>query len=152
MSDIIYSTYEKIIEKEFDVNKSPFLEKVVVMVTAAQGIIDNGGFDYFFEDQFEGNPDYEEFVKVFNEIGARESAEAIQKAIALNKQNRINKFEELDSIVIDQSKSNYQLQVPRHTLPALSNYSAARSRPACRHRRLASRPSRPRSATTRSPR
>ena len=108
MKDLVDITFDKIIKKGFDVNASPFNEKVVVMASTAQGIIDNGGFDYFFENEFEGSPDYEEFIKVFNAIGALESAEAIKDAIEINKHSGINKFESLDTIVIERSKDTYQ--------------------------------------------
>jgi len=105
--DIIDTTFDRIMEKGFDVNHSPFSHKVVVMVVTAQGIIDNGGFDYFFEQEFEGNPNYQDFVNVFKEIGAVESSAAIEKAIKLNKKSGINKFKDQDSVLFDNSEQNY---------------------------------------------
>lgn len=75
---------------------------------AYQGIIDNGGFEYFFESEFEGNPELESFVTVFNEIGAIESAKAIEKALELQNLEGINKLDYLDDIMQNNSESNYE--------------------------------------------
>jgi hypothetical protein len=42
---------------------APWDHEVCVMLHAAQGIVDNGGFEYFFEAPFEGRPALEDFQK-----------------------------------------------------------------------------------------
>ena len=105
--DIIDCIFKKIIANGFDVNTSPLTHKVVILVYSAQGIIDNGGFEYFFENPFEGNPDYQCFVKSFFQIGAIECSEAIKKAIKLNALEENSKFTELDHILYENSEENY---------------------------------------------
>ncbi len=105
--DIIDKTFDHIIQKGFDVNTSSLQDKVVVLVTTAQGIIDNGGFQYFFENEFEGDPNLQDFVSVFEQIGALESAGAIKKAIEINASNEHGEFDALDAIMFKESESNY---------------------------------------------
>ena len=54
--------------------------RTVVVVSAAQGIIDNGGLEYFFESDFPQNPPYSLFVEAFRRIGA----DAVSKCIELS--------------------------------------------------------------------
>ncbi len=44
--------------------------RTIVIVSTAQGIIDNGGLEYFFENDFPHNPPYCLFVEAFRRIGA----------------------------------------------------------------------------------
>jgi hypothetical protein len=104
--DIVDKVFDKIMQDGFDVHRSPLAHKVVVMVTTAQGVIDNGGFDYFFEQSFAGEPDYQEFVTVYNEIGAFESAGAIEQAIQINLHQGVNSFEDLDSVMFENSEAD----------------------------------------------
>lgn len=52
-------------------------------VEGAQGIIDNGGFQYFFENDWPENPEYSLFVDSFRRIGAAEAADCIQDAASM---------------------------------------------------------------------
>jgi hypothetical protein len=47
-------------------------------VVTAQGIIDNGGFGYFYENDFYQNPPYSVFWDAFRRIGALEAAQCIE--------------------------------------------------------------------------
>lgn len=47
----------------------------------AQGIVDNGGFQYFFEKDWPDNPKYSLFVDAFQRIGAMEVADCMQDAV-----------------------------------------------------------------------
>src|SRR5690606_5096314 len=47
----------------------------------AQGVIDNGGFQYFFESDWPDRPAYDEFVSAYRAIGLAEEAETFQRAI-----------------------------------------------------------------------
>jgi hypothetical protein len=53
------------------------------MVHAAQGIIDNGGLQYFFENDWDGQPNYSDFVDAYAAIGASTEAQAIESAVLL---------------------------------------------------------------------
>ena len=52
-------------------------------IEQAQGIIDNGGFQYFFENDWPENPSYSVFVDAFRRIGAQEAADCLQDAVEL---------------------------------------------------------------------
>jgi hypothetical protein len=64
-----------------DPDKLPVPIRTVVMVHAAQGIIDNGGLHYFFESDFPGQPNYKIFVDAYRLIGADKEAQALQDAV-----------------------------------------------------------------------
>lgn len=54
--------------------------RTVVIVSAAQGIIDNGGLEYFFESDFPHHPPYSLFVEAYRRIGA----DAVSRCIELS--------------------------------------------------------------------
>ena len=62
-----------------DVSALPEAFQTVVVIETAQGIIDNGGLEYFFEADFPGNPPYSFFVEVFRRIGAESVAGCIEQ-------------------------------------------------------------------------
>jgi hypothetical protein len=55
--------------------------KTIAIVCSAQGIIDNGGLEYFFENDFPNNPPYQMFIDAYSNIGASTEAECIEKAL-----------------------------------------------------------------------
>lgn len=57
--------------------------QVALMVETAQGIIDNGGLQYFYESDFEEQPAYEKFVEAYRAIGATEAAQLLQRSVEL---------------------------------------------------------------------
>ncbi|WP_288379714.1 DUF4375 domain-containing protein [uncultured Massilia sp.] len=85
---MIQSFFDKAIDysqtflREFDGNAARLPEpmRTVVIVTAAQGIIDNGGLEYFFGNDFPHNPPYSMFVEAFRQIGADTVAACIEDA------------------------------------------------------------------------
>lgn len=52
--------------------------QTVAVIQTAQGIIDNGGFEYFYESDFDGSPPYSFFVEAFRRIGAEAAANRIE--------------------------------------------------------------------------
>jgi hypothetical protein len=58
-------------------------EQVVFLVWGAFGVIENGGFQYLFEHQLKGDPDFARTARAFHEIGCVEAAEAFQRTLAL---------------------------------------------------------------------
>jgi hypothetical protein len=52
--------------------------QTVLVVEAAQGIIDNGGLEYFYEADFPENPPYLMFVDAYRRIGAVAGAMCIE--------------------------------------------------------------------------
>jgi hypothetical protein len=61
----------------------PWVPQVVTVVLGAQGVIDNGGFIYFFENDWRGNPPYSVFGDAYRAIGADESADCLEVAASL---------------------------------------------------------------------
>jgi hypothetical protein len=53
--------------------------QTVVIVSAAQGVIDNGGLEYFYECDFNGAPPYSLFVEAYRRIGAESAAFCIER-------------------------------------------------------------------------
>jgi hypothetical protein len=58
-------------------------ERVVFLVWGAFGVIGNGGFQYLFEHQLKGDPDFARTARAFHEIGCVEAAEAFERTLAL---------------------------------------------------------------------
>lgn len=57
--------------------------RTVIIVEAAQGIIDNGGLQYFLENDWPNQPPYAMFVEAYREIGAAGAADALVAGAAL---------------------------------------------------------------------
>ncbi len=71
------------VERVGDPDRLPPAVRTVVLVHAAQGIIDNGGLQYFFESDFPGQPPYSVFVEAYRAIGADAEAQALADAVQL---------------------------------------------------------------------
>lgn len=73
--------------EEFDkVKRVEFLEqpcRTVVIVYSAWGIIGNGGFQYFFENNFEGDPPFDMFTQALRTVGLEEIASRFAGLVAL---------------------------------------------------------------------
>ena len=82
---LITATMQRICAHGFNPNHAPWEHKVCVMLHAAQGIIDNGGFEYFFEAPFEGHPAPDDFPNVFEAVGAHTSAAALRASEPLRR-------------------------------------------------------------------
>lgn len=48
-----------------------------------QAIVDNGGFQYLFENDFPLNPPYSKFAEAYRRIGSGQAAERLEKAVAM---------------------------------------------------------------------
>jgi len=68
------------VEVNIQILDEPF--KTIATVYSAQGIIDNGGLEYFFESDFPDNPSYQLFIDAYTEIGAVEEAKCIQQSLS----------------------------------------------------------------------
>ena len=105
------TTYDRAIEhartaaaNAKDIAKLPASLRTVALVHAAQGVIDNGGLQYFFESDFPGKPDYALFIEAYRAIGAEDAADTLGQAVKLfpfdsphKYQKKRNKF--LDSFL-----------------------------------------------------
>ena len=65
----------KIAEGEIHALPKPL--QIALVINSAQGIIDNGGLEYFYESDFDGTPLYSQFVDAYRTIGAEAGAVCI---------------------------------------------------------------------------
>jgi hypothetical protein len=66
-----------------DLSAMPTEGKVVMWTLHAQGIIENGGFQYLFEGVFETDPHYAGTLAAYRTVGAEECAGALEEALGL---------------------------------------------------------------------
>ena len=66
-----------------DPRSLPIPLQTVALIYSAQGVVDNGGFCYFFGADWPMNPPYSIFSDAYRRIGAIEAAEFIEKATAM---------------------------------------------------------------------
>jgi hypothetical protein len=74
---IAYS-FELLTTVEGEARNLPEPMGTVLIVSTTQGLIDNGGLEYFFESDFPLNPPYSMFVDAFRRIGADSVASCIE--------------------------------------------------------------------------
>jgi len=65
-------------EASGDMGALPLALQTLLVVESAQGIIDNGGLEYFYEADFPNNPPYSVFVEAYRRIGAESAASCIE--------------------------------------------------------------------------
>jgi Domain of unknown function (DUF4375) len=68
---------------DFDVSKLRPVECNLLLAYQAWGIIGNGGFNYLFEGNFKGDPEFALTAEAYRAIGCAEAAEAFQEALDL---------------------------------------------------------------------
>jgi hypothetical protein len=71
------------VERNTDVSRFSRPRQVFITIYSAQGIINNGGFGYFFESDWPDKPSYSRFSDAYREIGADDVAEWIDRAVSL---------------------------------------------------------------------
>jgi hypothetical protein len=71
------------VDGETDISRFPRPRQVFITIYSAQGIIDNGGFGYFFESDWPGQPPYSRFSDAYRDIGAANVAGFIDRAASL---------------------------------------------------------------------
>lgn len=55
--------------------------KTISLIYSAQGVIGNGGFVYFFENDWPNHTPYDEFAAAYDRIGVTKAGEAIRSAV-----------------------------------------------------------------------
>ena len=65
-----------------ELSRLPEPHRTVAAICQAQGVIDNGGLRYFFENDWPNNPPYSEFADAYERIGCIDAAVAIREASA----------------------------------------------------------------------
>jgi hypothetical protein len=79
VSNLAFSELERV---GGNIEALPVPLRTVVIIYSAQGVIDNGGLEYFFESDFPNNPSYQVFIDAYREIGATVAAETLEKSLA----------------------------------------------------------------------
>jgi len=59
----------------------PVVAQTLIVTYSAQGIIDNGGLEYFYESNFPFDPEYSWFADAYRHIGALSAAECIEQSV-----------------------------------------------------------------------
>ena len=65
-----------------DMSRLPESVRIFLLVNGAQGVIDNGGYNYFFEEDWPGSPPYEDFVDAYEAIGCIRQAADLRRVVA----------------------------------------------------------------------
>jgi Domain of unknown function (DUF4375) len=76
-------TYIELERFDGDQSKLGVPQQTVAILYSVQAIIDNGGFQYLFENDFPSKPPYLKFVEAYRRIGADQAAERLEKAVAM---------------------------------------------------------------------
>ena len=66
-----------------DYSKIPLEISNFLHVYSAQGAIDNGGFNYFFQNDWPGTPSYSVFILAYHSIGCHDVADALAEIVGL---------------------------------------------------------------------
>jgi len=119
--DLVAETITRVTMQGFDPHQASWDHKVCVFMHAAQGIIDNGGFEYFFESPFHRNPDMSDFPAVFEAVGAKFSADAVREALR-RASTTIPQYDDLNKILWRESEANYDL-LARYIKSHASSYT-----------------------------
>ena len=77
-ADYAFCRFEEVGEK---IDRLSDSLRTFVIVYSAQGLIDNGGLEYFFASDFPGNPPYSLFVEAYREVGAVTAATIIDESL-----------------------------------------------------------------------
>jgi hypothetical protein len=83
LCDELFKLMIKHYGEDFDVSKCKEKDQPVILVWHASGIIDNGGFQYLFEGNFKGDPQFAKTAAAFKTIKASKCAEAVEEALNL---------------------------------------------------------------------
>jgi hypothetical protein len=73
---------DKLAAADEDMSRLPESVRVFLLVHGAQGVIDNGGYRYFFESDWPNTPPYEVFASAYETIGCVEQAADLRRVVA----------------------------------------------------------------------
>lgn len=66
-----------------DLELLPIPLRTLLMIESAQGMIESGGLEYFYEADFPNNPPYSAFAEAYRRIGAGGAADCIEQSAAM---------------------------------------------------------------------
>lgn len=73
---------DKLAAVDQDMSMLPEAVRTFLLVHGAQGVIDNGGYRFFFEADWPNTPAYDAFVSAYETIGCSEQAEDLRRVVA----------------------------------------------------------------------
>jgi hypothetical protein len=73
--------FKKLADAEYRMESVEEPYKTVAIIYSAQGVIDNGGMVYFFENDWSNNPPYSVFADAYERIGRVDAAKALRDAV-----------------------------------------------------------------------
>src|SRR5262245_61738254 len=85
-ADLVNGTFEKIWARYghwVDALRYTPEERVIMLVWHSAGIIDNGGFEYLFSGDFDGDPDFKITAAAYKTVGLTRGYEAFQNAFQI---------------------------------------------------------------------
>jgi hypothetical protein len=86
MSDIISEGFDKslaMLEKaKNDIDVLPDAVATFLLIHSAQGVIDNGGYRYFFESNWPSSPPYSRFIEAYRKIGCIKQGEELDRVVS----------------------------------------------------------------------
>lgn len=97
----------KALDKVSQVERLDHPCRMVVIVYSAWGLIENGGFQYFFESNFPGDPSYETFTQAFNSVGLTDIALRFSKLVSSFPFDEPHKFPDKRQEFIDSQPSSF---------------------------------------------
>ncbi len=85
VADIIDETFNRLSSRygsfEEQIDTLPPVIQNFLLVVSAQGVIDNGGYRYFFGADWPGNPPYSKFIGAYQAIGCEEQAKELERVV-----------------------------------------------------------------------
>jgi Domain of unknown function (DUF4375) len=85
MTDLINQAFEEAVAllnaEKNRIKNLPHEVVTFLRVYNAQGVIDNGGYCYFFENDWPEGPPYSEFVNSYNSIGCVDQAHELKRVV-----------------------------------------------------------------------
>ena len=76
-------TYDELERGGGDPSKLDIPQQTVAILYSVQAIVDNGGFQYLFENDFPFSPRYSKFVEAYRRIGSTQAAERLARAVEM---------------------------------------------------------------------
>lgn len=116
--DLVNGTFVKIGDRYghwVDASKYTPEESVIMLVWHSSGIIDNGGFEYLFSGDFDGDPDFTKTAAAYKVVGLNGGYEAFQDAFRLfprgnvphESEERIRQYKMADDKVRDEINTKH---------------------------------------------
>ncbi len=89
--------------------------QTLLLVEAAQGMIDTGGLEFFYEADFPHNPPYAAFVEAYRRVGATEAAACIEATALMFPFAEPEYFEPLRQVWLERLREQPDQAFARHS-------------------------------------